>query len=162
MIPGYAALASVPYSYLGKWLGKSVMMFAGTCSFAAIGFIGWVVPKQTLINGHWGTMVAIYLIMGNGRAVFESTNRAVYADFFPETKEGAFAMLSFSNGIAGMIGFLVFAKFVGISPTLAAVLLFAIGAVALITVPLAFLWNNREKAERETRERLLEDSLTVT
>ncbi|CAL1170974.1 unnamed protein product [Cladocopium goreaui] len=39
----------------------------------------------------WGVLV-FYVLMGIGRAVYESTNKAIFADFFPgEKSAGAFA-----------------------------------------------------------------------
>jgi len=161
MIPGYAALAGVPYSFLGSHLGKGPMMFLGCLSFFTIGMIGWLVPVQTLIDGGWGTMIGLYLIMGNGRAVFESTNRAVFADFFPDSVSGAFAMFGVQSGLAGMFGFLVFTPLVDIKPVVASTILVAIGAAALLLVPSAFVVNNREKKYRETNEALLSDMNTA-
>merc|ERR1719464_1004721 len=132
-------------------------MFLGAASFLAIGVIGYAVDKQTLIDGKWTTLIALYVVMGNGRAVFESTNRAVFVDFFPDTKAGAFAFLGVQSGIAGTIGFLVFTPFVKIDPTVAAEILVVLGAMALILVPCAFLLHSREKRDRENHEALLEE-----
>jgi len=155
MIPGYAALAGVPYSYFGKFLGKWVMMLLGCLSFFTIGLVGYVVPKQTLIDGKWAILIALYIVMGNGRAVFESTNRAVFADFFPKTSAGAFALMAFQSGLAGTVGFVVFTKYVNISPLNAARVLIVIGGTACVTVPLAFYLNSKEKVKTEEDSSLL-------
>merc|ERR550539_1065061 len=104
--------------------------------------IGWRIPLKTLENSGWGGMVGLYLIMGNGRAVFESTNKAVFADFFPDNAAGAFAMFGVQSGLAGMVGFLVFTPLVDIKPVVASTILVAIGAAALLLVPSAFVVNN--------------------
>jgi len=149
IIPGYAALAGIPYSYLGKIVGKGVMMFLGCLSYITIGIVGYAVPKQTLINGNWGTLIVLYIVAGNGRAVFESTNRAVFSDFFPKTSAGAFALLAVQSGLAGTVGFVVFIKSVNISPLMAAGVLVTIGGIACVSVPLAFYLNSKHKVKAD-------------
>merc|ERR1712080_776410 len=139
-------------SWVQKYVGKGFMMTLGCAAFFSIGLIGYVVDAETLKAGKWATLIGIYIIMGNGRTVFESTNRAVFADFFPDTTAGAFAFLGVQSGLAGAFGFLVFTPFVGIKPELAAELLVIIGALSLVLVPLAFYVNAREKRTRELNQ----------
>jgi hypothetical protein len=47
----------------------------------------------------------VYLFQGIGRATFEGTLRATYADFFPDKIEGAFANIILQNGIFTALGF---------------------------------------------------------
>jgi len=167
MIPGYAALAGVPYSFLGKKLGKGPMMFLGCCSFFALGMIGWRIPAMNLEDGGWGTMIGLYLIMGNGRAVFESTNRAVFADFFPHAAAGAFGMFNVQGGLSGMFGFAVFIKELWpndqIDMITPATILVGIGIGAMILVPMAFVVNNREqKAKNKSAEEALLSGVNTT
>jgi len=157
IIPGYAALAGVPYSYIGKCLGKWVMMLLGCFSFLTIGIVGYCVPKQTLIDGKWATLIVLYLVAGNGRAVFESTNRAVIADFFPNTSAGAFAFLAVQSGLAGTLGFVVFTKYVDINPLDASLILITIGGIACVTVPLSFYINSKQKIYKDEKQSLLQD-----
>jgi len=156
MIPGYAALAGVPYHYISEYVGKSVMMFSGCLSYLAIGMVGYAIPKQTLINGKWGTLIGLYVVAGNGRAIFESTNRAVFADFFPSTSAGAFAFMAVQSGLAGTLGFLVFASFVHISATDTAKISIGIAGTACITVPLAFFLNMKQTKKIVEHFRVLE------
>merc|ERR1719499_616487 len=107
---------SNPYAWIQRYTGKAFFMEIGCASFFAIGMVSWLVPLDVLKAGKWGTLLGIYLTMGNGRAVFESTNKAVFADFFPETQAGAFAFLGVTSGLSGCAGFLVFAPFVNIDP----------------------------------------------
>jgi len=157
IIPGYAALAGVPYSYVGKYLGKWVMMLLGCLSFLTIGIVGYAVPKQTLIDGKWATLIVLYIVAGNGRAVFESTNRAVFADFFPKTSAGAFAFMAVQSGLAGTIGFLVFTKYIDIGSLDAALVLIVMGGVACVTVPLSFYLNTKQRGSKVEKQSLLQD-----
>ena len=48
-----------------------------------------------------------------GRGTWENTNKAVVADVYTDTPElstAAFAAISFSNGLAGAIGYFTFAE----------------------------------------------------
>jgi len=161
IIPGYAAVASPPYAWVSQYTGKGFMMWFGCASFFTIGLIGWLVPQKILIDGGWPTLIGIYLLQGNGRAVFESTNRAVFADFFPDTKAGAFAFLGVQGGLSGMIGFLVFVPQFHTKASVAAEALVWIGAFSMIAVPAAFVVNHFETKARAQREALLQDYASV-
>jgi len=89
----------------GLWIKKTgtkwPMMLLGLCSFAGMagGFlfyesqeVGGVVTYPGI---GVGTLFMIYSLMGIGRGVFESTNKAVIADFF----SGSEQMAAFANGI---------------------------------------------------------------
>ena len=47
----------------------------------------------------------IYILHGTGRAVFEGTTRAVFAEYFYYEKEGAFANIILQNGLACAVGY---------------------------------------------------------
>jgi MFS family permease len=82
-----AALGSHFFGWLGAQVGKGPVVLIGSLCFCAI-------PLCVLLFdvSDWGYgLVAFYLLQGVGRAVYESTNKAVFADFFPENAPGAFA-----------------------------------------------------------------------
>lgn len=64
-----------------------VMLFGSLCFMA--------IPALSLLTGFsgWGTWLVVpFILQGCGRAVYESTNKAVFVDFYPGAKaEGAFA-----------------------------------------------------------------------
>ena len=78
------------------------------------GAVNWIVLfSSVLIIGTaklesmgWG-IVFIYILAGSGRAVFEGTNKATFADFFPRDKEAAFANSVVFSGGSAAIGFLI-------------------------------------------------------
>jgi hypothetical protein len=45
-------------------------------------------------------------MQGIGRATFEGTLKATFADFFSYEKEGAFANIILQNGLAGAVGYI--------------------------------------------------------
>jgi len=161
IIPGYAAFAGIPYGLIGNVIGKMPMMVLGCSSFFAIGLILSIVSASKIEAAGLGALIGIYLIMGNGRAVYESTYKAVIADFFPERKAGAFAIFGVQGGLAGAMGYLVFAPFVNIDPVTAANILTGMGAVAMLLAPIAFLVNDREKRKKMYNEALLSEFKTT-
>ena len=48
----------------------------------------------------------VYSLHGVGRATFEGTLKATFADYFPYEKEGAFANIILQNGLSGAIGYM--------------------------------------------------------
>merc|ERR1711908_240267 len=95
-----SALAAVLSRLLGAVaarVGKGPVVALGAASFILLGVLSrWVGNPAT-----WGAGVLIfYALHGVGRAVYESTNKAIFADFFPgEKSTGAFAnVFIFSTG----------------------------------------------------------------
>ena len=92
-----AAGLAKAYGPLSKDFGKGFVITLGAASAIAIplltfgGCVGW----------GW-LLLSLYFLQGSVRAVYESTNRATFSDFFPGQSEGAFAncMLQSSLGFA--------------------------------------------------------------
>lgn len=103
-----AAVFSLVFAWLGALVGKGVVIFAGALSFAAIPLLVLVGhPDET--NDYWGIgIIGLYVLQGLGRSVYESTNKAVFADFFPGQKSaGAFANCFMQNGLAFFLSFIL-------------------------------------------------------
>mmetsp|Transcript_153 Transcript_153/g.335 ORF Transcript_153/g.335 Transcript_153/m.335 type:complete len:428 (+) Transcript_153:119-1402(+) len=84
-----AALVSNFLGPVGARIGKGPIVFFGAvCCFLGI-------PFSILSLGcckSWGWwLTTLYLLQGGGRGVFESTNKGVFSDFFPEDPTAAFA-----------------------------------------------------------------------
>jgi len=54
---------------------------------------------------HCSTLPRLSFVQGIGRATFEGTLKATFADFFSYEKEGAFGNIILQNGLAGTIGY---------------------------------------------------------
>lgn len=54
------------------------------------------------------TLIFVYMLHGVGRGIFESTNKAVIADFFGDHAPAAFANVIWSSGGASALGFFMF------------------------------------------------------
>lgn len=94
---GMAALVSVPLGLAAKRTGNLPLMILGALAYISVSMSVYSMSDAELIGMHWG-VIYIYLIQGIGRAIFETTNKAVFADFFPDNKEGAFSNVIFFSG----------------------------------------------------------------
>lgn len=92
-----AAFLAKVYGPLSSKVGKgSIISLGAGCAIA--------IPVLTYGGcSGWGwSLLSLYFLQGSVRAVYESTNRAIFSDFFPGQSEGAFAncMLQSSLGFA--------------------------------------------------------------
>ena len=115
----YARIATT-YKEHGKWY---VMMTGGLC-FLYSGLSVLCLTDEQMSS--WPFLVSYFIIYGAGRSAWESTNKAVVADYFEPSaieeqlgtetsvderlKDSAFAAVYFMSGLAGAFGF-VFYKF---------------------------------------------------
>lgn len=102
---GVAALASIVFGKLAHDYGKGPVMLFGNLMF--LGVVLPFVCKPNLTTWTWQLLAFVYASQGIGRATFESTMKAVFADFFPYEKEGAFANIILQNGLFGSIGYIL-------------------------------------------------------
>jgi MFS family permease len=93
-----AAVSAVLFGRVGRRNNKGRILQLGSLCFAAVAFPFLLQPNFSRWN--WGSLIAVYSLEGVGRATFEGTLKAVYADFFPYEKEGAFASLILQYGLA--------------------------------------------------------------
>ncbi|GAB5359135.1 hypothetical protein AAMO2058_000518500 [Amorphochlora amoebiformis] len=107
IIPATATLMSFPYSTFSDKMGKAPVMIVGCISYFLIAVLVSAISKESLTSLGWG-LVWIYIVAGNGRAVFEGTNKAMIADLFPEHKPAAFANVIITSGGASAIAFYIF------------------------------------------------------
>lgn len=83
----------------GAFIGKTGPMLAGVMAYVGFSLVLLSIPLEDL--GHWGVIIPVYIFQGIGRGNFESTNKAVFADFFPGAKaEAAFANFVIWSGLA--------------------------------------------------------------
>jgi len=108
-------------------------------------------PDQ-LVQGGWGAFIFTQLLLGNVRCVGDSTNRSVFADFFPDTQAGAFAVNILYSSVSNTGGFLSFT--LGLDPKIQGSILVMLAGLSFFTTPLAFYLHEKGK-EREDREKLL-------
>lgn len=97
-----AATCSLVFAALSPHYKGHVLIF-GAFSFSMV-----VLPfliEQDFSTWGWRKLTTIYIFQGIGRSTFEGTLRAVFADYFADEKEGAFANIILHNGLFTALGF---------------------------------------------------------
>jgi MFS family permease len=83
--------------------------------------------------GSWNeALVLLYCLQGVGRAVYESTNRALFANFFPEDTEAAFANCMLQSALSFALCFFLQASIGGLRLAMIIVLLSPMTILGLI------------------------------
>jgi len=100
-----AAGASVVFGRISPTVGKDVVLIVGALCFLGVVLPFVVVPDAGAYG--WTSLFAVYSLQGVGRATFEGTLKARFADFFPNEKEGAFANIIFQSGLCSAIGYVL-------------------------------------------------------
>lgn len=101
-----AALSCLFFGRMTRYVGKKfILQLCVLCFFFTV-FPFLIIPNPK--NGHWDWtwLVIIFSFLGLGRASYEGTLRATYADFFPYEKEGAFASMTLIHGLSNAIGYI--------------------------------------------------------
>ncbi|CAE8616766.1 unnamed protein product [Polarella glacialis] len=106
-----AAIMAIVFRPMASRFGKGPVISLGAFCFFSI-------PCCILVLGccsNWGWgLILLYLFQGTGRAVYESTNRATFSDFFTgEKTEGAFANCMMQSSFAFAFCFFLQAKLSG-------------------------------------------------
>lgn len=101
MSAGVAAICSLLFGHLSKHKG-AVLTF-GAFSFTMVSMLFLIQPDFS----KWGLvrLLLVYAFQGIGRSTFEGALRAVFADYFSDEKEGAFANIILQNGFFTALGF---------------------------------------------------------
>ncbi|CAK0799561.1 unnamed protein product [Prorocentrum cordatum] len=84
LLSALAAVLSRVLGWVSQRTGKGPVLLMGAVCFALLGVLSKVGDPA---KWHWGVLV-FYMCMGVGRAVYESTNKAIFADFFPSPEQG--------------------------------------------------------------------------
>jgi MFS family permease len=93
---GVAGASAPVFRDLSGRYGQGAVVMLGSLCFLAI-------PLSVLIGSPqdwgWGVMI-LFVAQGLGRGVYESTNKVVFADFFPGKAPGAFANVMLQGSLA--------------------------------------------------------------
>jgi MFS family permease len=110
-----ATISSKIYGVAAEKMGtKTPIVAVGSICFLGIALLSFVqlpCPDDGPCEGPggwgWGIMI-FYILQGMGRGVYESTNKGIFADFFPGEKSvGAFANCMVQNTFASTIGYVM-------------------------------------------------------
>eukprot|EP00540_Astrosyne_radiata_P011684 CAMPEP_0116826950 /NCGR_PEP_ID=MMETSP0418-20121206/2819_1 /TAXON_ID=1158023 /ORGANISM="Astrosyne radiata, Strain 13vi08-1A" /LENGTH=215 /DNA_ID=CAMNT_0004455653 /DNA_START=99 /DNA_END=746 /DNA_ORIENTATION=+ len=106
ILTGWLALVGAAMSLvLSKVANKSMAMILGCLCFFAIGSFFAMQPEPSAIG--IVPILLVYTVHGIGRAPFESTLRATFADYFAQEKEGAFTNVIIQNGLCNAVGYIL-------------------------------------------------------
>jgi len=140
-----AIAASRFYGSLRERFGTGLPISIGAAAFA-------LVPTLVLTTGcsHWGLwLLVIYGLQGAGRACYENTNKALFADTFPGADtEGAFANCVLQFSFASAVQYFLSAVLTGTA-------LEIIVIVFALSTPLAYLANTSLDAGGSAEKQLL-------
>jgi MFS family permease len=100
-----AAGMSLLFGRLAPKTGKGPILILGAMCFFGVVFPFVAQPQAS--NYGWPSLIMVYSLQGTGRATFEGTLKATFADYFSHEKEGAFANIILQNGFAGAIGYIL-------------------------------------------------------
>jgi Na+/melibiose symporter-like transporter len=100
-----AAIMSLLFGRISSHVGNGPILILGAICFAAVVFPFLVIPdtKQWSVT----LLTFIYTLHGCGRATFEGTLKATFADYFAYEKEGAFANIILQSGLSGAAGYIL-------------------------------------------------------
>lgn len=100
-----AVVAALTSLATGRIPRKGPLLIGGAMCFFFVAFPFLIQPdaKSWSLAG----LVAIYTLQGIGRATYESTLKATFADYFSTDSVGAFSNMILQNGLAGSIGYIL-------------------------------------------------------
>jgi len=132
LVPVTAVLGSYPLSILGRTpSGKRIGLWIGGSIFLVVGIIAFSATPNQLRGLRYG-IVFMYILLGAGRAVFETTNKAALVDFFPgEEATAAFSNLHTWSGLAFGISFIVYEY---ISQVAMGVIIFLVATLTIVSI----------------------------
>ena len=127
MLSALASALSAGLGIVARKLGKGPVVALGAAAFLLLAVLSKYVGHPATWG--WGVLV-FYVLMGIGRAVYECTNKAIFADFFPgEASAGAFANVFVFGTLASTIAFSLGASSKDLSE------LYLLMIFAILTVP---------------------------
>ncbi|EEC47504.1 predicted protein [Phaeodactylum tricornutum CCAP 1055/1] len=104
-LSGVAAIMSLVFGKVTQKTGKGPILTLGALCFCFVALPFLIQPDLQRWNGAW--LILIYTLHGTGRATFEGTLKATFADYFSYEKEGAFANIILQNGLSSAIGYVL-------------------------------------------------------
>jgi len=126
-VAGVAAISSLIFGWLSQRYGKGIFLIMGQICFGLEALVVIALPSSSLES--WTPLFCIYALHGMGRATFEQTMRASFADIWDDKalQPYAFANIIISNGGATAACFFIFPYISGFAMGLAGVIAAGLG-----------------------------------
>lgn len=146
LLSGLAAVLSKVLGLVAAKAGKGPVLLLGAAAFLCLGIFSRFVGTPS----EWGYgALVFYVFMGIGRAVYESTNKAIFADLFPGAKSpAAFANVFVFGTGASTVAFVLGA--VG-NDTPELYLLLSFAALTVPCYVIARLLDQRDRQQGESQ-----------
>ena len=106
--PLTAAILAMPLTWLSSRTGKRTILTLGAFAYMVPAVVVASLGAKRLKALGWPLLTALYAVEGTGRSVFENTNKATYAIFFPNQLEAAFANVVLASGGTAAVASFVF------------------------------------------------------
>jgi len=88
--------------------GRGRVLITGAMGFFFVGFLFLLFPNSSSPFWNIYTLLLVYTLHGIGRASFESTLKATFAEYFPSPNTtAAFGNIVLQNGLASAIGYVL-------------------------------------------------------
>lgn len=136
-----AAALQLPSRWVAERAGKPAVMLVGLLAFGGLGLVALLNERAQLEA--LPLLLACYVLQGVGRASYEGTNKALYADFFPDDAPAAFSNIVLANGLASAAAFFAFPS---LSREQMAAATLVVVAVAIVGYVAAELVHRRARA----------------
>jgi len=136
IVPIVATATSFPLAYTGTTTKrKNIGMHIGNLTFLTVGILAFSASATQLKDLGWG-IAFVYVLLGIGRGVFETTGKSVIVDFFPgDAATPAYANLHTSSGLAFAIAFVIFEY---IPQVAIGVIIFLVAVLSIVLTQIAF------------------------
>jgi len=131
-VAGVAAISSLVFGWLSQRYGKGLFLIMGQICFGLEALVVIALPTSSLEN--WTPLFCIYALHGLGRATFEQTMRASFADIWDDKslQPYAFANIIISNGGATAACFFIFPYIPGFAMGLTGVIAAGLGLIGYL------------------------------
>lgn len=96
------AVCCIIFGYGDKYIGKGTVIIIGYCSYSIAALMLLLKSDKNMVY-----LIFIFVFSGIGNATFRGTLRAVFADYFPHEKDGAFANLTFQEGCGHFLAWVI-------------------------------------------------------
>ena len=101
-----SSFMSLVFERLSRSYGNGSVQILGSMAYLCIVLPFLLLPDLEHQWG-WRLLLLVYFMYGAGRATFEGSLRAIFADFFAYEREGAYSNIVLQSGLTSTVGFIV-------------------------------------------------------
>lgn len=87
-------------------MSKDVVQVLGCMAYLCIVLPFLIWPNLESQTWGWPLLIFVYFMYGAGRATFEGTLKAIFAEYFSHELEGAYSNIVLQSGLTSFFGFI--------------------------------------------------------